>query len=735
VSRSFDGRLKVTGAARFVTDARQPGSLVGAVLTTSLPHSRVEVDVDSLRRRPGIVAALGPDDDPGVAFSTNPHGGTPDRVVFTRVGRFAGDVVGAVTATDRVALAAALRQPGIVKEEPLPAVTCAPGHIRMAASVANEQYLCNVIDAATAGVPWVEVEQALAASPQRYRSEVTLTPAPHGYFERIAAIARWTDDRLFVWSSTQCPTLVRAQLASIFDLDERAVIMESVYVGGGFGAKEELSLEPVAACLSRAAGGAPVVVELSREQCTRAYRTRHGGSIVVETGFDDDGRFLARWVDCVFEAGPYDGHSSGVARNALHTALRLYPRGAVGGMTTTLASNRTLGGAYRGYGATQASFACETHVDQIAAMIGKTPLALRRLNAACHNDGDPATGGQLERIRALDCLDELGRRLELSHEANPSTTRHRRGVGVALLVCTSAAVKPGEPDIAEVRCRLDAERGAIEVETAVVEAGQGIHSALASAIARELGIDPLRVTVGAPSGDEPLNDPGMFGSRGAHITCAAGVAAARKLHIEIVRACAASLGVEEALVEIDPDWRSARVSGRPVSLLRWNRFEAVGSFSTSDVALGYGAQGVEVDIDVATGAVRVERVVSIHDAGVVVNPDSARAQVEGGVLQGVGAALSERLTFDDCGVGRETGFLSHLMPTIVGRPSVEIGFLPPESAIPEGNGAKGIGEAPVMGIPAAVANAVADAVGVRVADYPLTPERVLRAIGEPPTVN
>lgn len=723
MARRPDGWDKTSGSARYVADAVPPGHLVGAVLTTRSPHASVRVDVAALRAVPGVVAALGPDDDPGVTFSSNPHGGGQDRRVLGAVGHYVGDVVGAVAAIDRVSLRRALALEGAVEEVPLPFV--ADALVPPRGVVANEGYPDNVLARVALGERAETVARALGRAPRRHRSEVRLLPAPHGFLERVGAGAAWVDGRCRVWSCTQCPSLVRQELARILGLAPAAVVMEPVYVGGGFGGKEELALEPVAALLSRAAGGRPVLVELTREQCTRAYRTRHGGRISVETGLDEDGTFVARWVEVVLDGGPYDGHSGGVAANALGAALRLYPRGSVGGTAVALASNRVPGGAYRGYGATQASFACETHLDELAAHLGHDPVALRRRNLARSGDRDPVTGQTMPDVRALDCLDAVA--MPAGCEPEPARdARCRRGRGVAVLVCTSAAVDGGAPDVAEVRCRFDAgvDGPPFVVETGVVEAGQGLHTALAVTVSRELEVQADDVAVVAPPPERPLVDPGMFGSRGAHVTCAAGAAAAEALRACLVGAAAARLAVAPNDVVLDIAGRVAVAPGRRLELASLGPLEATGRHEAHDVALAFGAQAVELVVDTATGAVEIERVRSAHDVGRVLDADSVRAQVEGGVLQGLGAALSEELTIGPDGAAAEIGLLGHLLPTLARLPEVEVHTL----ASRPGDVAKGLGEAPVMGIPAAVASAVAAATGARLRTYPLKPERVVRAL-------
>jgi CO/xanthine dehydrogenase Mo-binding subunit/aerobic-type carbon monoxide dehydrogenase small subunit (CoxS/CutS family) len=738
VGRGIDGAAKATGQAPYVADAaRLAGAagladaarrpvLYGAVLTCQGPHSEVRVDLAGLRALPGVVVAL--DHAATVhwpAYSANPHGGRADTRVFAGVGRFPGDVVGAIAATDRASLHRALARAGeFVRERPLPAVLSLAEALRLGQS--------RVIADARVGAAPDEVRAALAGSPRVLTSTTRFDPSPHGFLERLAAGAELDHeaDRWRVWSPSQCPALARAVLTG---LTGRDVAIEPAFLGGGFGGKEEITLEPAAIALSAAASGARVLVEASRRHMTGGYRSRHGGWITVTTGYDDDGVFLAREVDVVFEAGPYDGHSSTVAGNAASVACRLYPRGTVGARARAIGTNRLPGGAFRGYGAIQATYAVETHVDEIAAELRMDPVEIRRRNVARDGDTDPVTGTSMRGIRGAECLDLLATRLRESGALD---------AGVALLVSTSAAAGPGEPDAAEAACRLDPATGQVVVETTAAEAGQGTYPLLARIAARCLGVsgrprteDLIRIEHVAAAGSP--YDPGMFGSRGANVTGSAVASAAAALRAAVVEVSAKALSVSHEEIDVDFDAGLARAGGREVKLGDLGAVRVMGRYSTEDPGLAFGAQAAEVDCDARTGQVRVRRIAAVHDAGTVLDAEGARAQVVGGVVQAVGAALSEVATFGADGAVSEAGFVSHLVPTAVGLPEITVEFLAaPEPGAGRGagtatgatTGAKGVGEAAVMGGAAAIANAVARVTGVRTREVPLTPERVLRAL-------
>jgi CO/xanthine dehydrogenase Mo-binding subunit len=724
--RGVDGPAKARGSAHYVADAVPRPHLFGAVLRSRLAHSRVSVNRQALQALSGVVAVLSAEDAQDLRLTTNPHGGSADTSVFSGEARYAGDIVGAIAATDRASLRAALAQaPELISEVALPAVVSLEAGLE-AVDLAHEDYPDNVIADVRIGHSESEARQALEGSQHRLVSTVSFDPASHGFLEPLAAGARWDGPRCQVWSPTQCPVLVRNQLSKLFDA---AVSLEPVFLGGGFGAKEELTLEPVAMLLSAAVGGAAVLVETSRREMTTAYRTRHAGTITITTGFDDDGIFTARSIDVLFAAGPYDGHSTTVTMNAVNTAARLYPRGVITARGRAIATNHVPGGAYRGYGATQAVFALETHVDQIAHQLGIDPLELRLRNIAQAGDPDPVTGTALHAIRAAECLQQL-KIVAPPAPVQPADPRRRSGRGIAVVVNTSATAGVEYADSAQVACTLDPAAGRVTIETSVAEAGQGMYPVLAIVVAEALDMDPDLIEVVYSAADGAPVDQGMLGSRGANMTGSAALQAARMLREQVLDQAAKLLNTEPSDVTVDGDWALclSRASGAVIKLAELDPMRVVGSHSTNDPALAYGVSMADVTCDLWTGEVRVDRMVGLHDLGIVIDPDGARAQIEGGALHAVGMALSERVSMRADGTIAESGFVNHLMPTAVRRPRVDAHFLaaPEHSAV--GTGAKGIGEAAVLGGPAAIENAVAAAIGVHVQQLPMTPERVLRAL-------
>jgi CO/xanthine dehydrogenase Mo-binding subunit len=721
VEPRVDGRSKATGRARYAADAVPRPHLFGAVLTASVPHASVRVEAAAALAVPGVVAVLGPDDDPGVRYSTDPHGGREDSSVFTAEARFVGDVVGAVAATSRDALAAGVAAV-VVVEERLSAVVDLDAARALGAAPTDTRFPSNLVHEVELGSGRAEVEAALAAAPHRFEHTFEVAPVPHGFLEPVAAAAEWRGRRCHIWSTTQCPYPVRDRLTAILGVGPDDVVLEPVFVGGGFGGKEEVALEPAAALLSKACGGRPVLVELDRAQCTGRFRSRHGGRIRVRSGVDADGRFLARHVEVDLDAGAYDGHSSTVISNAASIGVILYPGGVIRSEGRCWSTNRTPAGAFRGYGGPQPLFSLESHVDEIARALGIDAVELRRRNCLRAGDADPVQGWTVESFSLDACLDAGEAASGWTTAPPASSGRYRRGRGVAAFVNVSGASVAGHLDAAEAACRIDAGTGRITVETSAVELGQGSFSVFAAIAAETMGVDARLVTVEQRSTADGPYDPGVYGSRGSYVTGTAVALAARALLDELRLLLGGAIRFDGDLV----------VAGeRRLPLAEVGPMRATGAFSAPDNALVAGAQFVDVTVDTATGVVVVDRVVSVHDVGRVLDPMLARGQVEGGVAQGIGYALHEALRHDVDGVPVDRGFLHHLIPTTVGSAAVEAVFVTPRVNPHAPTGAKGLGEPPILGVAPAIANAIRDATGVRLLSLPMTPERVLTALASP----
>ncbi|MBX6388614.1 MAG: molybdopterin-dependent oxidoreductase [Frankia sp.] len=681
-----DGPGRARGTLRFAADhGPAAGALTGLLLTAQTAGARVEVSPESALRVPGAVAVLGPRDAPAALFSTNPH--VEDDVlapaetpVFAARSRFVGDVVGLVVAETP---AAAREMAALVEVRETPE----PGEPSLSAGEAVFRH--------AVGVEQEVLDAAMAAADVVVTGSYVVEPGPVAALERPAALAAWSDGRCLIHCTSQTPQVVRVRVARLLGVAAEAVEVAPVPLGGGFGLKEEVFLEVAAAVAARHCGGRPVLVEMTRAQLG-ALRRRHGATVEVATGCAADGTMLARSVTIRLDAGAEVSHSALVLENAMLVAAQVYPVGATRVSGTVTLTPHTPSCAFRGYGAMEAGFALESHMDELVRRFGADPVQYRRRHVLRAGGRDRVNGWPVVSYAADACLDAVAE-AAAAHPLAPDDPdgRWRRGRGLAWLTIVSSASSAAHLDEASANVRVDPD-GTVAVETVVPDMGQGLHSMLAGVAADRLGVPPERVRVEQQpaTGGTPA-DEGTFASRGVYLTANAVAAAADELG-----RCPRP---------------GARAQGRAVA---------------PDNGLVAGAQLVDVAVDTWTGAVRVERVVSVHDVGRVLEPALARGQVVGGVVQGIGVALGERLRHVD-GVPLEVNLLDQPIPTTAAAPQIIDRYVGDAAATPGRLGAKGLGEAPMVGVPAAIANAVYDAVGVRLRSLPLHPEAVLAASGPP----
>lgn len=668
-----DGFDKASGTACYTADGVPAGTAYARIVSAPMAGRVSGIDAAAALRVPGAVAVLTPADSPPRRYDPNPHG-LPDAPrenrVFTDTPRFTGDIVGLVIAETahaaRLMAASVKVRVAESDSEPLPA----PVH--------------HVL-----GDPEPTVADALRQAPHIVRTQFDYGSGSHDAMEPVAALSWWdSQGRCHVRGSCQLPMLVPALLAPVLEIEPEQVLVEPTHLGGSFGLREEVLLEPAAAVAARRCDR-PVLVEASRAETT-GLRRRHAARVQIVSGWTAAGDITALHVTAQLDAGAYLGHTPPVLSALGSLALQSYPAPIrrFEGVAQYSATAPTT--AFRGYGAAEALVPLDVHLEAAAAQFRIDSVALRRRNVA--RPGTPETGvmSAVQHLCIDRCLDEvLLRRRPLP----PGDDRWRRGVGFAAGVIVSSGGGPAHRDEAHARCRREPD-GTIVVETGHAEMGQGTHTVLASVAATRLGVDPSLVTVRVAPSQRPVADGGTYASRGIRLTADAVIHAAGALRALI------GTGATGVL-------------------------EADGSSSTTDSTLAGCAQLAEVTVDTWTGRVVVDRVVSVHDIGAVMDPRMAEGQVLGGVAQGLGIALSDRHLVGPVGTPGSAALLHHSLVRNTGMPPVEVVFVESDGVAGE-LGAKGLGEASVVPLPAAVVNAVADATGVRMAEIPLTPETVWR---------
>jgi CO/xanthine dehydrogenase Mo-binding subunit len=729
-----EGQLKVTGTARYAADARRPGTLFLAYVRSPWPHARIRsIDVSAARRLGGVHAVVTGNDLPQHARFGRRIQDWP--VLARDVVRFVGDRVAAVAAETRQLAhhAASLVE---VDYEQLPAILSMEAALladepivhphaedyvyfgtrakRRHANIQGELVVTHGTDAGRAHA----FRQAYRVFEHTFR-----TPREHqGYIEPHACLVWLDGERVHVVSTNKTPFALRAQLASTLGLPEEQIVVDSRFIGGDFGGKGTSLDEYTCYFLARATGR-PVAAQMSYADELGAANPRHAASVTVRTAVDAEGHFLAHESHVLLDGGAY---GAGKPLDGLVVRGGLATLGAYRVPETRLElvcvyTNNVPGGHMRAPGAVQGLFAGESHVDMIAAELGIDRLELRLRNAL--RDGETSSTG--ERIRESRLHEALTRmRSELRWD-EPRPTNVGRGVAAEI-----RHVGGGKTSLV---LRLVPESGEIEVLTGMVDQGAGAHTVIQRVAAVALSVAPRRIVVRyADTASAPL-DPGAGGSRVTHVLGQAALDGGQRLKTTLQDLAAEVLGWRAGSVELTADQFVS--DGLAVSFddaaRRIGAAEATGSYG--DAPHGHdepgdfntSVYGVEVSVDRDTGAVSVLNAVQVVDQGTIINPLAHDGQIQGGFVMGLGAALSEELLVEDGQVTTLT-LGDYKLPSVSDIPPLRTVVLSTDIG-PGPFGAKAVGEVTNSGVAPAVANAVADAIGARVLELPITAERVLRA--------
>jgi CO/xanthine dehydrogenase Mo-binding subunit len=696
-------RARTTGAARFTVDIALPGLLEAAVLRSPHANARVtSLDLDAARAVPGVRCVLGPGEGPEHADS--PLSDTP---------AFAGAAIAAVAADSPDAAEAALAALAPEYEVLGFVSTIDEAFEKQDFLVDPTEYERGDPDAALA-----EAEVTVEAS--------YLAPAQlHNSLEPHAAVADWRDDGVVIWSSTQAIYDARATVADAFALDPERVRVICEFMGGGFGSKFGVGPQGILATeLSRRTRRPVRLVNSRREEnITAGFRTPAKMDYTI--GASADGRLQAVEASAVIGMG-----TGGWAFPVLEPVKSVYACPNLRLMTAPVRQNLGPSVAFRAPGVMEGAFGFEQAMDELAEKVGIDPLDLRRLN---HTETEPDNGRRYTSKHLLECYD---RAAELAgwegRDALRGDGRIRRGMGAASQYWWGGG---GPPAYAEVRVGKAA-RPAVTV--GLQDLGTGTMTACAVIASERLGIPVDSITVYAGDTSRIGHGPFSGGSMTLASIAPAVRSAAHHVRTEILGLAAEMFEIAASDLTLE-DGEIRSVDGtlrEPITEVTGKLGNAwiSGSGSRGPNPEGmsvntFGCQIAQVAVDTGTGAVTVERIVAVHDIGRVVNPMGARSQVMGGILQGIGFTLMEERVVDPTtGTVVNAGLEDYKVPTIADVPEVICEFVgEPDRHLKLG--VKGLGEPPVIPTPAAIGNAVAHALGVRLREAPYTPRRVLEALG------
>ncbi|MGV9820161.1 molybdopterin-dependent oxidoreductase [Nocardia xishanensis] len=712
-----------------------------AVLPSPHPHARIlSIDTAAAEALPGVRAVLTYADSPSVPFSTARHewrtDDPDDTFVLDRTVRFVGQRVAAVVA-DSMEIASAGCRALRVTYKLLPSVfdpadALAEDAPKLHADKPDSSRIAdrtrNVVAELHGGVG--DIEAGLAAAVHVVRGTWHSPRAQHVHLETHCGIG-WLDaeGRLVVRCSTQVPFLVRDELCHVFGLERDRVRIFAARVGGGFGAKQEMLVEDLIA-LAVLRTGQPVQYEFTRSAEFTGATARHPMRVAVTAGADAGGVLTALAVDVLADAGAYGNHSPGVMYHGVSESIEVYRCANKRVDAVAVYTNNLPSGAFRGYGLGQIIYAVESALDELARELGIDPFDLRRRNVAV--PGDPFVGAAPEPgdlvfgSYGLDqCLDLAQRAMMRGNGITSPGPGWSVGEGMALAMI--ATIPPrGHRSSAVALLGTD---GGYEIRVGTAEFGSGTTTVLAQLAAAALHTDVARIAIRQSDTDLVEYDTGTFGSTGIVVAGKAAHAAALALKDLLLARAAELAGTTAGDCALGPD--GVRCGDRLIPLAKLaagGELVAHGEHTGIPRSVSFNVHAFRVAVERATGRVRVLQSVQAADAGTVLNPVQCRGQVEGGVAQAIGTALYEDMRSEH-GVVTTRTLRHYHIPQLADLPSTEVYFA--DTADELGPlGAKSMSESPYNPVAPAMANAIRDAVGVRMHRLPMTADRVWRAMQE-----
>ncbi len=741
----LDAHEKVRGTAIYIGDMAFTGMLHGKVLRSKYPHARiVKIDTSRAKQLPGVKVVITGGDMPflhGESFHDEP---------FLAVGkvRYRGEAVAAVAAVDEETAEEALDLIEVEYEE-LPAVFDAREAMKKEAPLLHEKLteyyhppvinplpgtnVCNYTQ-----VRKGDIEKGFKEADHIFEDTFTTQMTQHGTIEPHAAVCMVTpDNKLTLWGNNDSPYRARREIAMALKLPlHRVRVIGAPYIGGNFGGKGGLKAEAPAIALAWNLRGRPVRVYYTREEEFTSTVMRHPTIITLKTGVKKDGTIVARQANCLWDTGAYAEKGPTVSRMGGASSAGVYDIPHVTLDSYCVYTNNQVAGALRGYSGPQTAWAYESQMDMIARRLGLDPVQIRLKGV--YDEGSIHSGGQvLHDVTLKTCLNKVAEAMEWKKKSSAPY----RGKGIAF---GERFIKTPFASAAFLKVNED---GTVDVISSTSEVGQGAETVLCQIAAEELGVPLASVSKASPDTAFTPFDESTTSSRSTFHMGNAVRMAARDARDQIIEMAAKQTKTPINKLTIADG--NVQATGKPETatplgqVLR-RRYGASGSvlgrgfyfpdglapegeyFTFNCVFWMYCAQGAEVEVDPRTGKVTVLKMVAAHDVGTAINPKNCIEQIAGGLGFGLGFTFYEDLIREK-GKTINPSFLSYKMPTTLDMVPLEAHLVEPHfEAGPFG--AKAVGEPSSVPTAPAIANAIANAIGVRITDLPITPDKILAAL-------
>ena len=726
-----DGIEKVTGRAKFGADEMLPGMLVGKVLRSPHAHAKIlSIDTSAAEAIPGVFSVITGDDFPERAPGRG-RGGFSENIIAASKTLYHGHAIAAVAAANHAAADAALDAIQ-VEYEVLEAVTDPVAAMAENAPILNENQFTRSpngpsskpsnVAAHTITADRGDIEQGFRDA-DVVVERTFKTPMVHqGYIEPHACTANYTETgKATVWCCTQGHFGVRSQTAGILGMELHNLKVIASEIGGGFGGKTIIYLEPLALKLSELSHR-PVRMVMSREEVFRATGPASGSVNTIKIGAKNDGTITAMSAKLIYEAGAYPGSPVGAGSMCVFAPYDV-ENVRIEGFDVTV--NRPKVAAYRAPGAPQSMYAGESVLDEIALKIGMDPLEFRLKNAA--DEGTQSTYGP--KFQAIGLKECIRKAMEHPNYQVPLAEDEGRGIAVGFWF------NGGNQSSAEVHITDD---GHVLVVEGSPDIG-GSRASMALMAAETLGVPYDHIRVNVADTDSTGYCATTGGSRTTFATGLAVINACENAIVELKKRAAAAMDLDVDQV----DWANGtvipkpgvNVEASPLSLAELARDAARtggpisgrASLTAQGPGPAFSVNMSDVHVDRETGRVTVKSFTSIQDAGKAIHPDYVEGQMQGGAAQGIGWALNEEYIYDEAGVLENPGFLDYRIPVASDLPMLDTEIV--EVANPNHPfGVRGCGETPIVAPLAAIGNAVSRAVNLRFTELPMSPPKVLEAL-------
>ncbi|MBS0222465.1 MAG: molybdopterin-dependent oxidoreductase [Proteobacteria bacterium] len=739
--RPLDWEKITSGQFKYIGDLAPEGMLFGMILRSPYAHARIaSIDMSAARKMPGVHAVISSTDfPPGARYI---HDGAQDRSPFADgVVRFVGQEIAAVAAESLEQAQAALAAIH-VKYKALPAAWNIDQALAEEAPILHERPTGEPNIALKLERCWGDIETARAGSPRRVRGTYWFPQQAHVCMETNATVALWENGKLHLWTGTQAPFFVIKEMAQLLEMEVDDIVVHEIGVGGAFGAKSRIAEhEAITAVLAREAKR-PVRIVLTRAEEFAMTKTRHGWRIGLELHASETGMVRAIDGDIHVDNGSYVHSGFSVMSSGPKALGTLYRAEAVNVVARLVDTCKQPGGQFRGYGTTQAVYALESLMDDLAEELRIDPLKLRLRNANVPYS-ETVQGAKLQTARMAECLRAV--RTALDWDRKKATPKKGRGLGVATGFHSSGTYAFEGSNRNDSTIDLDT-AGNLLIRFGGADTGTGQRTILTQIVSHNIGVPLERIRILSMESDQTPYDLGAWGSRGTYYSGNAAIKACNAVIDRLAVAATQFFGNRPVrfedghavcddekvsigdLVKAHPETVDGVLSTTASFIDETSQLldeKGRGNFSAT---YSFAAHAAEVEVDLKTGKLRVVDFAAAHDIGTALNPVMVHGQIAGGVQMGGGAALGEEMLYEQ---GRviNPAFMNYAMARAGDLPHIKTILV--EGGDPKGpHGAKGIGELCNTPPAPAIANAVYDATGVRITELPITPDKILTALAK-----